>query len=219
MSRKGHYSKWILYVYVLFFRDGELGRALKAGTLGVPDPTPLPYDTEDVSYHMIGDDAFALQETMMKPYPGALLTNEQRIFNYRLSRARRVVENAFGILTMRFRIFLTKILLEPDKVTTLVRAAVVLHNFINKTRPHDVEGDNEDPQTHNTVPGAWRRELQEQQPQRPELLVPLQALPAGFRNPTHKAKHQRDLLCTYYNTVGSVPWQDKAVSLRLLDSK
>ena len=62
------------------------------------DPDPMPNDYQDVPYFFIGDDAFALRPIMMKPYSLLGLTNDERIFNYRLSRVRRVVENSFGIL-------------------------------------------------------------------------------------------------------------------------
>ena len=69
----------------------------------LPPGEPLPGDSEgeNVEYFMVGDDAFGLKHWMMKPYPSRGLTRAERIFNYRLSRARRVVENAFGILAAR----------------------------------------------------------------------------------------------------------------------
>ncbi|XP_070188769.1 uncharacterized protein [Littorina saxatilis] len=73
----------------------ELKECVEDGTLGFPDPEPLPNDNQDVSYCFIGDDALGPSPTMMKPYSLRGLTNEKRISNYRLSRARRVVENAF----------------------------------------------------------------------------------------------------------------------------
>ena len=59
----------------------------------------LPNEKEGIKYHFIADDALPLTEKMLKPYPKSVpyLSNSERIFNYRLSRARRTIENAFGV--------------------------------------------------------------------------------------------------------------------------
>lgn len=79
---------------------------------------------------ILADAAFPLQQHILKPYPFKHMTKEERIFNYRLSRGRRVVENAFGILANRFRIFLTPINMSRDKVVLITTACCILHNFI-----------------------------------------------------------------------------------------
>ena len=106
----------------------------------------------------IGDDAFALRNWMMKPYPQRQLNKEQRIFNCRLSRACRVVENVFGILASRFRCFLTIMQQEPKTVATIAHAACVLHNLIRIRNPQAVvpEGDQPVPDTVDIIPGTWR---------------------------------------------------------------
>ena len=86
------------------FKLTNIYKAIIDGTAGLPGPQHLPNDDSDVPYFFIGDDAFGLRPWMMKPHPIRGLTKEKRIFNYRLSRARRVVENAFGILAQRFTI-------------------------------------------------------------------------------------------------------------------
>ena len=83
------------------FYDTPLREGLQNDTLGLPDSEPLPGDDVPLPYFVIGDDAFALRHWMMKPFPDRNMTRQQRIFNYRLSRARRVVENTFGIMTSR----------------------------------------------------------------------------------------------------------------------
>ncbi|XP_041364377.1 protein ALP1-like [Gigantopelta aegis] len=76
------------------FNDTDLKRALEDGRIGLPPPEPLPNDNQPIGYFLVGDDAFALKPWMMKPLPPRNMTVGQRIYNYRLSRVRRVVENA-----------------------------------------------------------------------------------------------------------------------------
>lgn len=56
---------------------------------------------------------FPLTTHILKPYKKRHLTIEEKIVNYRLPRARRIVENAFGILAAQFRVFEKDINLEP----------------------------------------------------------------------------------------------------------
>ena len=90
-----------------------LKMALEDNTLDIPKPTPLSNDSGDIPYVLVGDDAFPLSRYMMKPYPQKYLCSEKRVFNYRLSRARRFSENAFGILANRWRVFRKPFLLRP----------------------------------------------------------------------------------------------------------
>ena len=61
---------------------------VESNEIGFPEPEPLPGDTVKVPYFFIGDDIFALRTWMMKPYSLRGMTNDERVFNYRLSRAR-----------------------------------------------------------------------------------------------------------------------------------
>ena len=45
-----------------------------------------------VPYFLVGDAIFPLKDWLMRPYPGNL-DESQHVYNYRLSRARRFVEN------------------------------------------------------------------------------------------------------------------------------
>lgn len=86
------------------FPKSNLGKLISTGKFKFPEPRCL-LNTDIVLPHvLIGDEAFKLTNTMMRPYPRdqskADLT--KAIFNYRLSRARRMSENAFGIMCQRY---------------------------------------------------------------------------------------------------------------------
>ena len=132
----------------------------ESGSLGLPFPDPLPHDYQDVPYFFVGDDAFALRETMMKPYSKRNLNDDERIFNYRLSCARRVVENVFGILANRFQVLLTTMRHKPSTVKVIVKACIVLHNLMRIRYPSIQNEMIDRPEDINTdfIPGAWRQD-------------------------------------------------------------
>uniref|UniRef100_UPI00358FCE16 CUB and sushi domain-containing protein 3-like n=1 Tax=Myxine glutinosa TaxID=7769 RepID=UPI00358FCE16 len=167
--------------------------AREGGYAGLPEPEPLPGDDKPMPFSLIGDDAFALRTWMQKPYSFRGMNKKQCIFNYRLSRARRVVENAFGILSNRFRCLLTLMCLNKKNVESVVLTACVIHNLISYRKPGriNVEADNEDA-NHEVVPGTWRNE---------EAVTAWRGLEALPGNTSSKAgKLQRDDLAEYYNS-------------------
>lgn len=189
--------------------DGELynihlKRKLENGHVGLPPPEPLPHDDRDTDFFLVGDDAFPLREFMVKPYAAKYLNYEERVFNYRCSRARRVVENGFGILAGRWRVLHRPMQVTPTNARKVIRATVALHNVLRDKYPNIPRDylDHEAEDGH-IVPGAWRQD------------GVLQAVEeAGRRGPreTRKGKEQREYLKAYYcSDVGSVPWQDAAV--------
>jgi DDE superfamily endonuclease len=61
---------------------------------------------------------------------GRFLSEENHYFNQRLARARGVIENTFGILSARWRVFHNAIEFDVDRIDKLIKAAVILHNFL-----------------------------------------------------------------------------------------
>lgn len=112
------------------FNKCSFARAMGNDGLNLPDASPLLGREMKVPFMLVADDAFALRPNVMKPYPGRELTVAQRIYNYRLSRTRRIVENAFGILSARFRVFRRPIYLDADKTKRITLACSALHNFL-----------------------------------------------------------------------------------------
>lgn len=117
------------------FSRCPLGKRFAQGNFNFPPADHFPgfEHIGEVHYVAVGDEAFPLLQHIMRPFPGRENTLDKQVFNYRLSRARRIVENAFGILASRWRVFHTKIAVSPKNANAIVKAACVLHNLLQRS--------------------------------------------------------------------------------------
>ena len=88
-----------------------------------------------VMFFLLGDNALPLMLWLMRPCSSHSMDLKEMVFNYRIRRGRTVIENAFGILTPRFRIFQSPLQQEPRVVTRVVMACLVLHNLLRIRYP------------------------------------------------------------------------------------
>ncbi|KAJ4946069.1 hypothetical protein JOQ06_023744 [Pogonophryne albipinna] len=100
-------------------RNFAFGEGLRDGSLQLPPDTVIPgAERLGLLPHVfVGDEAFPLLDNLLRPFPGRQLTRERRLFNYRHSRARLVVECAFGILSSQWRMFRRVITTSPEEDT------------------------------------------------------------------------------------------------------
>lgn len=195
------------------FSASNFGRLIETNGIQIPTPRPIR-DTQQVTpFVFVADDAFPLKPNLMKPYARCNLSYEKRIFNYRLSRARRIVENAFGILAARWRIFYRPILMQPSTAKQIVHACVLLHNFLRHSdaktaptyryiTPELVDFENDEG---ILVEGSWRINNQ--------FINGLRhANQLGGHNFGCNAAQIRDNLRDYFvSDIGSIPWQDTVI--------
>ncbi|RLU27126.1 hypothetical protein DMN91_000925 [Ooceraea biroi] len=113
------------------FQRSDIGIAFENNLLNVPPPENISENCI-LPFVLVGDEAFALKTYMMRPFSRKSLTYERRIFNYRLSQARHIIESAFGILASRWRIFRKPIIASLKTVDNIIKASICLHNFLIK---------------------------------------------------------------------------------------
>lgn len=125
----------------------------------------------------------------MRPYARQKLDERKKIFNYRLSRARHVIESAFGILVARWRIYRKPIISSLSLGRKIVQATCVLHNFII-----DCEGTNKFYSTLNPsdseVESAGIVNIQNKE-----------------RSHCSDASKIRNTFAEYFEKDGAIPWQ------------
>lgn len=173
------------------WRNCSFNEALQADVLNIPSDAVI-----------VADDAFPLTTFLLKPYSKRNLSRAERIFNYRLSRARRISENAFGILVSKFRIFERPIAVSLQKVDKIVKTCCSIHNWLRKTGncyvpPSLIDCEDEN---YNVILGTWRQDV------RNSALTNL-SLTTHDRNPSRLALAKRDKYCDYFNNAGAVNWQ------------
>lgn len=139
------------------FKNGSLKDICASSCF--PAPCQLGQRISEVPYFLLGDDAFALDINLMKPYSHRSAIGDEKVYNYRLSRARRIIENAFGILCARFRVLLRTLELDVPNAMEVVRACLALHNFLStrKDKIYTPPGFIDSEDVHgNVTPGSWR---------------------------------------------------------------
>lgn len=177
------------------FAQSSLGQALQRNELDVPEHAVI-----------VGDAAFPLKSYLMKPY-ATTPTEKEKIFNYRLSRARRIVENAFGILVSRFRVFEKPIPLPPESVDVIVLAACSLHNWLRKTTETYITQrcvDFEDRQLGTIQQASWRQQLR-------TTLTNL--APTRHNHASRIAIAKRNKYSDLFVGEEAVPWQNRMINI------
>jgi len=170
------------------FKQSTFGKQLYNNSLNLPPSTNLPNtDGPALPYVLIGDEAFGIHQHLLRPYSSRDLNYSKRIFNYRLCRARRNVECAFGILCRKFEIFYGCIAVDPDFVSIIVQAATVLHNYIRRRDGFEFED------TLNA-----------------DNMLPIE--PRGTASRSLVGQQVRDQFAQYFlSDAGSVPWQNNRI--------
>jgi len=104
---------------------------LEENSLEVPLPEAVGDKGPVLLYVIVANEAFALKNYMMRPYcRNQNLDERKKIFNYRLSRARCVIESAFGILVAKWKIYRKPIIASLTLGRNIVKATCCLHNLI-----------------------------------------------------------------------------------------
>lgn len=113
---------------------------------------------------IVADDAFGLSEIVMIPYSGRHTKGSlERAFSYTHSRARRIIENSFGIMASVFRVVRKPMLFQSDSAKLITLACAYLHNFLRKRKSSRniysaiTAFDSED-ENGNLIQGKWRQE-------------------------------------------------------------
>ena len=202
------------------YNNSNLGMAIDRHLFNIPEPTTInEYSvTKKFQFVFVADETFVLRPFMLGTFPGRNDLNLYKlIFNYRQSRARRVIENIFEILASRLRIFGRSVIDKTGNIIYITKAAVILHNFVMRKSARSMycPPDYVDQETSQGVsPGGWHNKTTEIQ-----VLVDLKA--QGSSNSTRAAKEVQNDFKDYFNSeYGKLSWQSEIVqsTMKLIEA-
>ncbi|KAJ8892335.1 hypothetical protein PR048_004915 [Dryococelus australis] len=123
----------------------------------------LPCKNFPVPYILLANYSLPLRPSIMKPFPRAHdKGSNERIYNYRHCRARRMVEDVFLTVQVVSRGLRKPLLLEPENDERVVKTCVHLYNFLHCSQSQSASYapletfDFQDIATKTLVPGQWR---------------------------------------------------------------
>jgi len=116
------------------FCYSSLYQLLSSINFNMPNARKLPLSDMELPFVILGDEAYPFLSYLMRPYPRRQLTESQRLFNYRLSRGKRVVKSAFGILAGKWRILNKPIETSPNMADRILKCICVLRDTVKPRR-------------------------------------------------------------------------------------
>lgn len=111
------------------FSSSTLFELMNLGNF-LPEDANLPGTEIKMPYVFLGDEAYPLLPELLRLYARRDINPENEYFNMRLSRARKCVECAFGIINAKFRLLWKPIQTRPKPAELFVKAICTLHNII-----------------------------------------------------------------------------------------
>lgn len=192
------------------FKDSAMRKAFDNGHMNVPQPTAIS-GSPVLPYCLVGDEAFPLKPYLLRPYPGRGLTPEQGMFNYRLNRARRLIENTFGILASQWRTYRKPIVASPKNAVRIIQATVCVHNWLRKSDidaneyvPIDMVNSDNPRNPSGFEAGSWRC-IMENGCALKEITSSSSSCSSNMS--ARQCINIRNEFCRYFNNEGAVPWQ------------
>ncbi|CAK1592280.1 unnamed protein product [Parnassius mnemosyne] len=169
------------------FTNSTFYQKLMNNDLQIPEPKPISSTNPiPVPFVIVGDEAFGQTDKIMRPFGGSNLTTKKKIFNYRLSRARRHIECSFGILANKWQIFHRPINVNLDLVSCIIKTCCALHNYVRERDGYKFEDT-------LSIPG-------------------FEEVPNGFQRATRRGASYRDVFADYFTTEGQLSWQMSSIN-------